>query len=53
MTRPRPGASPLGRGHIAPPHGALLHDRSIEDQEASAIAFWLDHWQSGKLPSLI
>ncbi|MGW8989086.1 hypothetical protein ACWGRF_04010 [Streptomyces zhihengii] len=41
-----------GEGYIAPTE-YLLHDGSTEDQEASAIAFWLGHWQSGKLPSLI
>ncbi|MFD1829830.1 hypothetical protein ACFSJS_09140 [Streptomyces desertarenae] len=41
-----------GEGYIAPTE-YLLHDGSTEGQEASAIAFWLGHWQSGKLPSLI
>ncbi|MFE5513874.1 hypothetical protein ACFQ9J_25415 [Streptomyces sp. NPDC056529] len=41
-----------GEGYIAPTE-YLLHDGSTQDQEASAIAFWLGHWQRGKLPSLI
>lgn len=41
-----------GEGYIAPTE-YLLHDGSTEGQEASAVAFWLGHWQSGSLPSLI
>jgi hypothetical protein len=41
-----------GEGYIAPTE-YLLHDGSTEDQEASAVAFWLGRWRSGILPSLI
>lgn len=42
-----------GEGYIAPTE-YLLHDGSTEDQaQPSAMAFWLGHWPSRELPSLI
>ncbi|MFI9746762.1 hypothetical protein [Streptomyces sp. NPDC052494] len=42
-----------GEGYIAPTE-YLLHDGSTEDQDQpSAMAFWLGHWRRGTLPSLV
>ncbi|MGW7327666.1 hypothetical protein ACWGIU_03410 [Streptomyces sp. NPDC054840] len=42
-----------GEGYVAPTE-YLLHDGSTEGQaEPSAAAFWLGHWPSGTLPSLV
>ncbi|MFJ3974611.1 hypothetical protein [Streptomyces sp. NPDC090021] len=42
-----------GEGYIAPTE-YLLHDGSTENQDQpSAMAFWLGRWQRGTLPSLV
>ncbi|MFJ3877432.1 hypothetical protein ACIPW5_08250 [Streptomyces sp. NPDC090077] len=48
-----PDAVYLGQGYLAPTE-YLLHDGSTEgEDDPSAAAFWLGHWPSGALPSIV